>query len=190
MLTLWTSVNRLEICHAERSFRFLKRRGVHRRAPTTLQATALWEPAMRVRPSIFFLFIAMSVASTAHSCSRAFAIDLDFAADSATLETSEVLKLVGWLDKWRKEFPRLESVRVDGIAPATAKEAKALAHHRAMETERVLRTLLDEVPIHVTSHLSLPSSTFKGGNYAAIDLVPFQIDLPDCSPVPIPGFKR
>jgi hypothetical protein len=101
-----------------------------------------------------------------------------------------VLKLVGWLDKWRKEFPRLESVRVDGIAPATAKEAKALAHRRAMETERALRTLLDEVPIHVTSHLSSPSSTFKGGNYAAIDLVPFQTDLPDCNPVPIAGFTR
>lgn len=190
MLTLWPSVNRLEIFHADRSFRFLKRHGVRQRKPTALQATSLWESAMRVRPSIFFLLTGMLAASTAQACSRAFAIDLDFSPASAILEKSEVVRLVGWLDRWRKEFPRLESVRVDGIAPATAKGAKALAHRRAMETERAIRTLLNEVPIHVTSHLSSPSSTFKGGNYAAIDLVPFQTDLPDCNPVPIPGFKR
>lgn len=115
---------------------------------------------------------------------------LDFAAGSVVLEKTEVLRLVGWLEKWRKEFPRLESVRVDGIAPTNAKRAKELAHLRATETERALRMLLDEVPVQVSSHLSPPSSTFKGGNYVAIDLVPFQPDLPDCSPVPIPGFKR
>ncbi|WP_240650573.1 lysozyme inhibitor LprI family protein [Variovorax guangxiensis] len=131
------------------------------------------------------MFIAMSLANTAHACSRAFAIDLEFAADSATLGRSEILKLVSWLDKWRREFPQFESVRVDGIAPETADGAKALARRRALETERALRTLLNKESIHVASHLSPPSSTFKGGNYAAIDLVPLQVDLPYCRPVPI-----
>lgn len=83
----------------------------------------------------------------------------------------------------------MEGARVDGIAPANAVGAKALAHRRALATERALRMLLEGVPVHITSHLSSPSSKFKGGNYAAIDLVPFQADLPDCSPIPIPGFK-
>ncbi|WP_432729708.1 hypothetical protein [Variovorax sp. W6] len=145
---------------------------------------------MRFELPISLLLIGMLAASPAHPCSRAFAIDLDFAAGSAALEKTEILKLVRWLDRWRKEFPRLEGARVDGIAPANAEGAKALAHRRALATERALRMLLDEVPIHVTSHLGSSSSTFKGGNYAAIDLVPFQSDLPDCSPAPIPGFKR
>lgn len=144
---------------------------------------------MKARLSVLFLLIAISVASTAQACSRAFAIDLDFAPASDTLEKSEVVRLVGWLDKWRKEFPRLESVKVDGIAPASAEGAKALAHRRALATERALRMLMEDVPVHTTSHLSSPSSKFKGGNYAAIDLVPFQADLPDCNPIPIPGFK-
>ena len=126
----------------------------------------------------------------AQACSRAFAIDLEFAPDSATLEKAEIIKLAAWLDKWRKVFSRFESVDVDGIAPATAKNPKALAKRRSEATVRAVQMLLDGVPVHASSHLNPPSSTFKGGNYAAIDLVPFQSDLSDCNPVPIPGFKR
>lgn len=190
MLTLLPTVNWLEILHAYLGFRFLEWCSVRQRRAAALQATSLWELPMRVSPLVSFLLVGILASGTADACSRAFAIDLDFAAGSAVLEKTEVLRLVGWLDKWRNEFPRLEGVRVDGIAPTNAKRAKELAHVRATEMERALRMLLDEVPVQVSSHLSPPSSTFKGGNYVAIDLVPFQIDLPDCSPVPIPGFKR
>ncbi|SFP93489.1 hypothetical protein [Variovorax sp. 770b2] len=117
-------------------------------------------------------------------------MDLDFMADSATLEKSEVVELVAWLDKWRSEFPRLKSVTVDGLAPANAKDAKLLAKRRAEAATRAVQQLLEGTPVHTSSHLSSPSSTFKGGNYAGIDLVPFQEDLPDCSPVPTPGVKQ
>ncbi|MDI3384032.1 hypothetical protein QKW51_21275 [Xenophilus aerolatus] len=127
---------------------------------------------------------------SAQACSRSFATDLDFAANSADLDRAEVVKLVAWLDTWRKEFPRLKSVTVDGLAPADAQDAKLLAKRRAEAATRAVRQLLDGVPVRTSSHLSAPSSTFRRGNYAGIDLVPFQEDLPDCNPVPIPGFQR
>lgn len=127
---------------------------------------------------------------SAQACSRSFATDLDFAANSADLDKAEVVKFVAWLDKWRKEFPRMKSVMVDGLAPPDAKDARQLAKRRAEAATRAVRQFLEDVPVHTSSHLSSPSSTFRRGNYAGIDLVPFQEDLPDCNPVPMPGINR
>lgn len=123
---------------------------------------------------------AMLAAGSSHACSRSFSIDLDFAAGSAVLEKDEVVKLVAWLDTWRAVFPRFKGVLVDGIAPANGEDANALSRLRAEVTTRAVRQLLDGVPIRTSSHLNWPSSKFKGGNYAGIDLIPFQEDMPDC----------
>jgi len=120
------------------------------------------------------------MAGSVHACSRAFAIDLDFAAGSADLEKAEIVRLTTWLDKWRAVFPRFERVMVDGIALESAQDAKALSRRRAAVTTRAVRQLLEGVPIHESSHLNPPFPAFKGGNYAGIDLVPFQEDLPEC----------
>lgn len=139
-----------------------------------------------MRAKAVFALLAMAVSmNAAHACSRAFAIDLDFSPNSATLEKSEVVKLVAWLDKWRQAFPRLEGAKVDGIAPPAAPNARLLAKQRAAAAAQALQQLLEGVPVHASSHISSPSSSFKGGNYAAIDLVPFQADLADCNPVPV-----
>lgn len=126
------------------------------------------------------LLAGMLVAGSSHACSRAFATDLDFAAGSAVLEKSEVVKLASWLDRWRTVFPRFKGVSVDGIAPSNARDAKTLARRRAEVTTRAVRQLLDSVPVTTSSHLGSPSPAFKGGNYVGIDLIPFQEDLPDC----------
>jgi hypothetical protein len=137
------------------------------------------ELAMQNKLAIFLLS-GMLVIGPAHACSRAFALDLDFAPHSADLEKEEVVKLIAWLDKWRKIFPRFESVVVDGIAPENARDAKTLSRRRAKTTIRAVNQLLDGVPVLESSHLDSPSLPFKGGNYAGIDLVPFQEDLPEC----------
>lgn len=80
---------------------------------------------------LIFLSMAMIVSSFAHACSRAFAIDLDFAESSADLEKAEIVRLTAWLDKWRAIFPRFERVVVDGIALESAQDAKALSRRRA-----------------------------------------------------------
>lgn len=129
---------------------------------------------------LIFLSMAMIVSSSAHACSRAFAIDLDFAESSADLEKAEILRLTAWLDKWRAIFPRFERVVVDGIALESAQDAKALSRRRAEVATRAVRPLLEGVPIHESSHLNRPFPSFKGGNYVGIDLVPFQEDLPEC----------
>ena len=126
------------------------------------------------------LCIGILMAGSVHACSRAFAIDLDFAAGSADLEKAEIVRLTTWLDKWRAVFPRFERVMVDGIALESAQDAKALSRRRAAVTTRAVRQLLEGVPIHESSHLNPPFPAFKGGNYAGIDLVPFQEDLPEC----------
>lgn len=146
---------------------------------TALWATLLMGSAMRGRFFILLLIGAL-VSGAAHACSRAFATDLDFAAGSAVLERAEVVKLVLWLDRWRAVFPRFKGVSVDGIAPANARDAKTLARRRAEVTTRAVRQLLDGVPVTTSSHLGLSSPAFKGGNYAGVDLIPFQEDLPDC----------
>ena len=46
------------------------------------------------------LCIGILMAGSVHACSRAFAIDLDFAAGSADLEKAEIVRLTAWLDKW------------------------------------------------------------------------------------------
>jgi len=120
------------------------------------------------------------MAGSVHACSRAFAIDLDFAAGSADLEKTEIVRLTAWLDKWRTVFTRFERVMVDGIALEGTQDAKALSRRRAEVTTRAVRQLLESVPICESSHLNSPFPAFKGGNYAGIDLVPFQEDLPEC----------
>ncbi|MGF6527503.1 hypothetical protein [Variovorax sp. PvP013] len=120
------------------------------------------------------------MAGSVHACSRAFAIDLDFAAGSADLEKTEIVRLTAWLDKWRTVFTRFERVMVDGIALEGTQDAKALSRRRAEVTTRAVRQLLESVPIYESSHLNSPFPAFKGGNYAGIDLVPFQEDLPEC----------
>lgn len=129
---------------------------------------------------LIFLSMAMIVSSSTHACSRAFAIDLDFAAGSADLEKTAIVKLTAWLDKWRAVFPRFERVVVDGIALESAQDAKALSRRRAEVATRAVRQLLEGVPIHESSHLNPPFPAFKGGNYVGIDLVFFQEDLPEC----------
>jgi hypothetical protein len=129
---------------------------------------------------LIFLSMAMIASNSAHACSRAFAIDLDFAAGSADLEKAEIVRLTTWLDKWRTVFPRFERVMVDGIALEGTQDAKALSRRRAEVTTRAVRQLLESVPIYESSHLNPPFPAFKGGNYAGIDLVPFQEDLPEC----------
>lgn len=126
------------------------------------------------------LCMVMLMASSTHACSRAFAIDLGFAEGSADLEKIEVVKLTVWLDKWKKVFSRFESVMVDGIAPPHAQDAKTLSRRRAAIAANAVHQLLDGVPIHESAHLDSPSSPFKGGNYAGIDLMPFQEDMPSC----------
>lgn len=126
------------------------------------------------------LCAAMLLAGSTHACSRAFAIDLDFAAGSADLEKAEIVRLTVWLDKWRAIFSRFERAVVDGIALESAQDAKALSRRRAEVTTRAVRQLLEGVPIHESSHLNRPFPAFKGGNYVGIDLVPFQEDLPEC----------
>jgi hypothetical protein len=126
------------------------------------------------------LCIGILMAGSVHACSRAFAIDLDFAAGSADLEKTEIVRLTAWLDKWRTVFTRFERVMVDGIALEGTQDAKALSRRRAEVATRAVRQLLEGVPIHESSHLNPPFPAFKGGNYAGIDLVPFQEDLPEC----------
>lgn len=88
----------------------------------------------------------MLMASSTHACSRAFAIDLDFAEVSADLEKIEVVKLTAWLDKWRKVFPRFESVMVDGIAPPNPQDAKTLSRRGAAIAAKAVHQLLGKRP--------------------------------------------
>lgn len=129
---------------------------------------------------LIHLLMGMMISSPTYGCSRAFAIDLDFAAGSADLQKAEIVRLTAWLYKWRAVFARFESVMIDGIALEGPYDAKALSRRRAEVTTHAVRQLVERVPIHESSHLNPPFPAFKGGNYAAIDLVLFQEDLPEC----------
>jgi hypothetical protein len=122
----------------------------------------------------------------AKACSISIQITLDFHENSAELDRTQVIRLANWLTEVRGWY-RYADADVEGSASTDARDSKNLAKRRAEATARALHSLYDGLPIRSSGN-SYPPSIQSKRSYAVIQLNP--TNLPDCNPVPIPGFTR
>ena len=133
------------------------------------------------------LLFALALAPVSSSaCSIPVQIMLDFQENSAELDRTQIIRLANWLDKVRHWY-EYGDADVEGSASTDAPDSKNLAKRRAEVTARALHSLYAGLPIRSSGN-SYPKSESSNRNYAVVQLN--QTNLPDCNPVPIPGFKR
>ena len=146
---------------------------------------------MPTRPLFFVLtvLIGSGVGNAAQACKPPLMIMLAFDEGSATLGRDQIVLLANKLAHFRRLYPQLEVADIEGVARDTVPDAKQLAQRRALEAARAVRVLFDGAKLHVSSNVYSPAWSTLDGNYAGINMAPPMKDIPDCLPVPIPGFK-
>ncbi|MBB4219473.1 hypothetical protein [Variovorax guangxiensis] len=134
-------------------------------------------------------------AGEASACSYIVQTQLSFEGSSAALDRSQVIKLAQWLDRSYANFSMYTRASIEvGASDAVPHRAKALAEQRAANAARALRILLKtELPITTVArgHRSPLNGLGDSNDFASLQLYPDVegLKLPDCNPVPIPGFK-
>jgi len=94
-----------------------------------------------------------------------------------------------------QSFPCTSASIEVGASDLAPHKAKALAEQRAANAARALRILLKtELPITTVArgYRSPLNGLGDSNDFASLQLYPDVegLKLPDCNPVPIPGFKR
>jgi len=136
------------------------------------------------------VFAAFGTCTAAQACKPSLTTVLVFDEGSATLGRDQIVLVATKLNHFRLVYPHLQQAEIEGVARDTVPHAKELARLRANEVARVVRTLFDGMRLHVSSSAYPSRWAIHDGNYAAVDVMPPMGDIPDCTPVPIPGFKR
>lgn len=132
----------------------------------------------------------------ASACSYIVQTQLSFEGNSVALDRSQVIKLSRWLDRSYANFSMYTRASIEtGASSAVPHEAKALAEQRAANAARALRMLLKtELPITTVArgYRSPVNGLGDSNDFASLQLYPDVegLKLPDCNPVPIPGFMR
>ncbi|MGO4396588.1 hypothetical protein AB4Z46_35110 [Variovorax sp. M-6] len=130
---------------------------------------------------------------TALACKPLMVERLSFAESSVDLEPDQVAKLAVFIDRANSTYAKYIEVSIEGTASINVKarplsEAKRLARLRAANVTRAYKRLQPK-----NLDLKTASSVFPtDGDYVFLQ---FHLDydalkLPDCNPVPIPGFKH
>lgn len=122
----------------------------------------------------------LSTCATAQECKHWASALVVFAEGSAVLDRNQIALIADRLDHFRRLYPHLDSVDLEGVAPDTAPDAKRLAQRRAAATADAVRSLFDGVKLHVSSNVYPLAWTDHDGNYAAFDAIPPMQDLPVC----------
>ncbi|MFV0673122.1 hypothetical protein [Variovorax sp. tm] len=132
----------------------------------------------------------------ASACSYIVQTQISFEGKSVALDRSQVIKLSRWLDRSYADFSMYTRASIEtGASSAVPHEAKALAEQRAANAARALRMLLKtELPIATVArgYRSPVNGLGDSNDFASLQLYPDVegLKLPDCNPVPIPGFMR
>ncbi|UVH60393.1 hypothetical protein NWF24_13580 [Variovorax paradoxus] len=148
-----------------------------------------------------FLVIATTLTGcSAMACKPVVVTRLTFAEGAADLEPAQIAKLVEFIDRANSAFPKYLEVSIDGGATVkvpgrTPAQARQLARRRAENVTRAYKQLQPtEIKLETTSSIYEDN---KMSREASNDFVVVQfhpdyeaLKLPDCNPVPIPGFKR
>ena len=84
--------------------------------------------------------------SGAHACSIVIQITLDFPAQSAELDRTQIIRLANWLDQARSWY-EYESAEVEGSSSTESPDSQNLALRRAESTAHALQSLYEGLPI-------------------------------------------
>lgn len=131
--------------------------------------------------------------STALACKPLMVERLSFAENSADLAPDQLAKLAVFINQANAAYEKYIEVSIEGTASVNARtrplaKAKELAKLRAANVTRAYKQLQPK-----NLDLTTTSNIFsEGGDYVYVQ---FHLDyealkLPDCNPVPIPGFRR
>lgn len=149
-----------------------------------------------MRQPVIWALAAVLGMGEAAACNYIVQTQLSFGRDSATLDRSQVIQLSEWLSRSYSTFSMYTRASVEvGASSSKPQEARTLAEQRAANTVRALRILLPaDVPVTAVARAyRFPRNGFGESNdFASLQLYPDVegLKLPDCNPVPIPGFKR
>jgi len=123
--------------------------------------------------------------SGAHACSIVIQITLDFPAQSAELDRTQIIRLANWLDQARSWY-EYESAEVEGSSSTESPDSKNLALRRAEVTVHALQSLYEGLPTRSSGYAYSPSIQPKP-HAAVVQLI--ISNPPKCGATPIPGFK-
>jgi hypothetical protein len=146
--------------------------------------------------SLAILATLLGISGSAAACSYVVQTKVSFSPGSAALDRTQVIKLSEWLGRSYENFSLYTGAAIEaGASGERASKARALADQRAANTLRALRILMPvEVQTTATAYAYRSSKDRFGesNDFASIQLYPDVkgLNLPDCNPVPIPGFKR
>jgi hypothetical protein len=152
---------------------------------------------MQARALVSILVLAGCTCASA--CQRIVQVPLAFAEGSADLDSAQIVKLVAWIDRAQSMFANYVDASVEAGASIEATgtslaATRELARRRAENTGRALRILLPvRLPIRLSSHAYRERNQLgvSSNDFASVQLYPdaVALNLPDCNPQPIPGFK-
>lgn len=130
----------------------------------------------------FFLaiLVGLNISAAAQECKRWASTVVVFSEGSAVLDRDQIALIANRLDHFRRLYPHLDSIDLEGVARDNALDAKQLAQRRAAATAHAVRTLFEGVKLHISSNVYPPGWIDRGGNYAAFDAIPPKQDLPAC----------
>ena len=119
------------------------------------------------------LLVFATTICSAQECKPTLVTMLEFAPNSAEVDSAQIASLAVWIEKAYKSHPSYAVTIVEGTAIQTDRDAKALARRRAVKAEAIVRALMrTSAPTEVSAHVFKPGDVSNDGNYAAIQLVP------------------
>lgn len=148
---------------------------------------------------VLLITAAVWTGGSAIACKPVMMKRLTFPEGSAELETVQVAALAELIDRANSAFPKYLGVSIDGGAtvkvpgrpPAVAAQ---LARRRAEIVTQAYKQLeRTEINVETTSNIYEDNKMSRGANNDFV-VVQFHLDyetlnLPDCNPTPVPGFK-
>lgn len=145
------------------------------------------------------LAAAVLAGSSAMACKRIMFARLSFAADSAEIDSAQIVKLAEFVRRANSTYAHYLGVSIEGGASVklpgrTHADAKQLARRRAENVARAYRQLQSNtLKVEMTFGPMEDNGMSREASNDAV-WIQFHLDyealrLPDCNPVPIPGFK-
>ena len=146
---------------------------------------------------VFAIFVLTG--NGAMACKPIMFTRLSFASDSAEIDSEQIVKLAEFINRANSTYAHYLGVSIEGGASVklpgrTPADAKQLARRRAENVARAYRQLQpNTLKVETTFDPMQDNGMSREASNDAV-WIQFHLDyealrLPDCNPVPIPGFK-
>ncbi|MFS2099606.1 hypothetical protein ACCC97_11630 [Variovorax sp. Varisp85] len=144
------------------------------------------------------ILLTFTICTNASACQYIVQTSLAFGAGTSDLDKAQIVKLAAWIDGATSQYPKFDYASVEaGASLRTPDEplrgAEKRAKQRAESAARALKALFPtDIQVRTISHPYREQMAYGSSNdFAVVQLYPDQkaFPLPDCNPVPTPGFQ-